>query len=306
MMMLNFLYSCVKASLLPHPGSPSSAWTFCTRSISNLQKPSFGEHFPLAVSKSSLSSKTLQVTIWAVKHSNSESEAVEVREECLGSSQVSLADFDCEAASSVVRWYNVLSFRFMQQPGEGKERGKRTRSAGSGSRHRMVHHQQAKSDSAASSKQGTLKEESSDESTIISSQASTLTRDNAGGHEAALVAAALIGELQESADEDDDEDEDDEDEDDQDDVVIPTLPEVMDSLEAISASQRDQETNTECVFVVPSGAPWNAGVASPRRPGASTAPPAAPSALVRRSQTFSPAGLTSKNDYTCKVTVVPK
>ena len=37
-------------------------------------------------------------------------------EVCLGSAQVSLADFDVETVS--VRWYNVLSFHFMQQPRE--------------------------------------------------------------------------------------------------------------------------------------------------------------------------------------------
>ena len=34
------------------------------------------------------------------------------KDDCLGSAQVSLADFNCTSVS--VRWYNVLSFHFMQ------------------------------------------------------------------------------------------------------------------------------------------------------------------------------------------------
>ena len=120
-------YSCIKATLLPHLPS-ASAWTFCTRAIavgngtnnsneggssdsSSSSKPTtFGETFPLAVPRSKLASKTLQVTIWALSGDAAGSE------DCLGSAQVSLADFDVESVS--VRWYNVLSFHFMQQPGE--------------------------------------------------------------------------------------------------------------------------------------------------------------------------------------------
>ena len=83
--------------------------------------------------KSKLNSKTLQVTIWSEtdlaeelgeasdnnkKDLVSEEQRVEMghREECLGSAQVSLADFDVETVS--IKWYNVLSFHFMQQPRE--------------------------------------------------------------------------------------------------------------------------------------------------------------------------------------------
>lgn len=128
------IYRCVKAALFP--SSNSANWTFCTRSISNwLQNPTFGENFPLPVQKNKLNSKTLQVTIWSEtdlaeeleepsgnKISSrdlvSEEQRVEMghREECLGSAQVSLADFDVETVS--IKWYNVLSFHFMQQPRE--------------------------------------------------------------------------------------------------------------------------------------------------------------------------------------------
>lgn len=60
-----------------------------------------------------------------------------------GCAQVSLADFTLDA--TWLRWYNILSFRFMQTSGEPSKVPTR--------------------------------EESSDESTIISSQTSTLTRN---------------------------------------------------------------------------------------------------------------------------------
>ena len=79
--------------------------TFCTRAITDLTKPTFGENFPIAISKSKLIAKTLQVNIWTIDPTNS-------REECLGSAQVSMADFKTTTTS--VKWYNVLSFHFMQ------------------------------------------------------------------------------------------------------------------------------------------------------------------------------------------------
>ena len=51
------------------------------------------------------------MTIWSAPAAAA---AAEQREECLGSAQVSLADFAVETVS--VKWYNVLSFHFMQQP----------------------------------------------------------------------------------------------------------------------------------------------------------------------------------------------
>ncbi len=234
------LFRCVKASLLPHAGSSSSAWSLCTRPSSSLSKPSFGEHFPLAVPRAALASKTLQATIWAV--------APDVEEECLGSAQVSLADFDCGAAS--VRWYNVLSFRFMQQPEEqSKQQQQQQQRQKTTARQRLLlaspKQQQSRLAAAAAaataesgSRQGTLKEESSDESTAISSQASTLTRDNGGSaglSPAALAIAARLAEGEEAVEESGDEDEEDEDDED-DDVIIPTLPEVLESFDAIQAA----------------------------------------------------------------------
>lgn len=52
----------------------------------------------------------------------------------------------------------------------------------------------------------------------------------------------------------------------------------------------DKETNTECVFLQPS--------ASPRKSGPLTD---SVSALVKRSQTFSPSAPINKSDYNCRV-----
>ena len=135
--------------------------TFCTRAVTDLSKPTFGENFPIAISKSKLGAKTLQVNVWTIDLSS--------KEECLGSAQVSMADFKTSTTS--VKWYNVLSFHFMQAEPVKKPA---LASATAASRHAK---QESEISTMTSSRQGTLKEESSDESTIISSQTSTLTRN---------------------------------------------------------------------------------------------------------------------------------
>lgn len=129
--------------------------TFCTRAISDLTKPTFGENFPIAISKQKLVAKTLQVNIWAIDGSTG-------KEDCLGSAQVSMADFKLGTTS--VKWYNVLSFHFMQPEPARKPNTSHVK-------------QESDLSTMTGSRQGTLKEESSDESTIISSQTSTLTRN---------------------------------------------------------------------------------------------------------------------------------
>merc|ERR1719192_3121160 len=144
---------CIKAALLP--SIANVLCTFCTRAISDLSKPTFGENFPIAISKNKLIAKTLQVNIWAVDVNN--------KEDCLGSAQVSMADFKTSTTS--VKWYNVLSFHFMapevKKPAPAPPRSN-------------ISHVKQESDisTITGSRQGTLKEESSDESTIISSQTS--------------------------------------------------------------------------------------------------------------------------------------
>ena len=181
--------------------------TFCTRAITDLTKPTFGENFPIAISKSKLIAKTLQVNIWTIDTNS--------REECLGSAQVSMADFKTTTTS--VKWYNVLSFHFMQTEPAKKP--------SPSPRHPAHVKQESELSSVTNSRQGTLKEESSDESTIISSQTSTLTR-NMGPeammtHADAVEGATALAPSEfsidaitvqvENTDDDDEEDEDEED-----------------------------------------------------------------------------------------------
>ena len=165
-----FIYSFfrhLKVSLVPSV-SPSN-WSFTTKSVSaDADTPYFGDNFPVAVPKSKLSTKTLQVTIWT---SVSDPEG---KSTCVGSAQISLADFDWETVS--VRWYNVLQLQyiFQQPPGSGTAASMASKAAvGPLSSKPLL---TSGVNSALSSNHGTLKEESSDDSTIISSQASTLTR----------------------------------------------------------------------------------------------------------------------------------
>ncbi|KAK3580455.1 hypothetical protein CHS0354_035497, partial [Potamilus streckersoni] len=90
---------CIKAALLPHP---NSFWE--TQPSSDLRNPKFAEMFRVAIQERKLVNKTLQVNIWCL--------LLGQQDECYGCAQVSLADFDPKEVS--IRWYNVLSFKFMQ------------------------------------------------------------------------------------------------------------------------------------------------------------------------------------------------
>merc|ERR1719328_738964 len=228
---------CIKAALLP--SISNVLCTFCTRAITDLTKPTFGETFRIAISKSKLLTKTLQVNIWAVDREN--------HEDCLGSAQVSMADFKTSTTS--VKWYNVLSFHFMQPE------VKRPVSASPRAHHLK---QESEISSMNSSRQGTLKEESSDESTIISSQTSTLTRnigpesmmshcDSPDTPSAYLAPAEFSLTVQLDNEEEEEADEEDEEE------VDFLINENTDSLifPAKTTPAVDAETNTECVFIQP-------------------------------------------------------
>ncbi|GFO11615.1 protein wwc2 [Plakobranchus ocellatus] len=91
---------CIKAALLP-----SQAMCLETKPLHELKSPKFAEQFRMNLAEHKLFSKTLQVHVWSLSQAKGE--------ECLGCAQVSLADFDPRSVS--LRWYNVLSFRFMQQ-----------------------------------------------------------------------------------------------------------------------------------------------------------------------------------------------
>ena len=256
---------CIKAALLP--SISNVLCTFCTRAITDLTKPTFGETFRIAISKSKLLTKTLQVNIWAVDRDN--------HEDCLGSAQVSMADFKTSTTS--VKWYNVLSFHFMQPE------VKRPVSASPRAHHLK---QESEISSMNSSRQGTLKEESSDESTIISSQTSTLTRNI--GPESMLTQAEYTVDGGIPFQVEEDESDDDEDVNDEDEFVIN---ENTDSFVFPLASPAvDAETNTECVFIQ-----------QPKVGRKSSLPTNAISSSVKRSKTFSPSAPINKTEYNCRV-----
>jgi protein KIBRA len=177
-----------------------------------------------------------------------------------------------------VKWYNVLSFHFMQPE------VKRPVSASPRAHHLK---QESEISSMNSSRQGTLKEESSDESTIISSQTSTLTRNI--GPESMLTQAEYTVDggipFQLGEDESDEDEENDEDE-----FVIN---ENTDSFVFPLASPAvDAETNTECVFI--------------QQPqiGRKSSLPASTTAIsssVKRSKTFSPSAPINKTEYNCRL-----
>lgn len=132
-----------------------------------------------------------------------------------GSAQVSLADFSPESPS--VKWYNILSFRFMQ-PSNSSSSADASRSLSSSQQQLATKHDKQESDLSmyrASQSNSALnaKEESSDESTIISSQTSTLTR-NQGCDELQTAVSLRLEELAnclKSPEEEEEEDEDSED-----------------------------------------------------------------------------------------------
>lgn len=87
---------------------------------------------------------------------------------------MSLADFSPESPS--VKWYNILSFRFMQ-PSDSPSTSTSNSNSISISVARQAKHDKQESDLSVYRAGQNTKEESSDESTIISSQTSTLTRN---------------------------------------------------------------------------------------------------------------------------------
>jgi len=239
----------LKVSLVPSV-SPSN-WSFTTKAIiadSGESPVVISDNFPVAVPKAKLSTKTLQVTIWTLDGAP---------ETCVGSAQISLADFDWEAAH--IRWYNVLGLQFSMLPSKAK-----ISSAAAAAVARASPSNSSNICSAVSSHQGTLKEESSDDSTIISSQASTLTR-NMNPEAMGLYVF-----------EDDDLTSDD--------IVIPSEPclKAFDMDTFLKNSKTDRETNTDCgFFVQPSGTPRGSnGLGLGTRPRVKE--------VVKRSKTFSP------------------
>ncbi|XP_059481986.1 protein kibra [Neocloeon triangulifer] len=256
---------CIKVALLPSSSSSMSAG--CTKAVEDLKKPSCGENFPIPVPLSKLCAKTLQVNVWCIRQN--------CQEECVGSAQVSMADYNPEMVST--KWYNVLSFRFMQPDQQNVAES----SSVSG-----VHEKQ-ESEISMGRAGAPVKEESSDESTIISSQTSTLTRNQGAGGLMGPVDVQLLeltaghGEVEEEVVSDDDE------EDESDDEI--SHEDIIEEVDEETVETKDQETNTECVFIPEKGARKKSTDDSAR------------AKIIKRSQTFSPSAAVSKNQYICRL-----
>lgn len=281
----------IKAALLPMQSLVNHM--YCTKSVVDLRKPTFGETFPIAVPFNKLFTKTLQVTLWCTE-----------AEKCLGSAQVSLADFSPESSS--VKWYNILSFRFMQpsdSPG--------TSTNGASMSVRLAKHDKQESDISVYRNAQNTKEESSDESTIISSQTSTLTR-NQGCDELQTAVTLKLEELNcrrspEEENEDHDSESGSEGSDEEGIIVEFTMEENIledvleheedEELNEETRQTQDKETNTECVFIPEQG--------KQRKLSAAGIAPGAihddKNSSVKRSQTFSPSAAVSRNHYICRL-----
>ncbi|XP_074111346.1 WW and C2 domain containing protein kibra isoform X1 [Cotesia typhae] len=288
----------IKAALLPM--QPPINHMCCTKPIVDLRKPTFGESFPIAVPLNKLYTKTLQVNIWCIS---------DEPEECLGSAQVSLADFSPESPS--VKWYNILSFRFMQLSASGSS-STNTSSISS----KLPKHDKQESDisvyRSGVSLQNT-KEESSDESTIISSQTSTLTR-NQGCDELQTVVSLRLEELAnclgspEEEDEERDSDSGSEDSDGEgilvefmmDDNVLEDVLEHEEEEGLIDEfnQTQDKETNTECIFIPEQGKQRKLSAAGIVLGAVHDDKN---SIVIKRSQTFSPSAAVSRNHYICRL-----
>lgn len=215
------------------------------------------------------------------------------REDWVGSTQISLAEFNPTDGSS--KWYNIISRKSMNEM-DGLEG-----CSGLG-----------------------IKEESSDESTIISSQTSTLTR-NQGQDELQAVLEMVYDDDLGGDEEDDEDDEDEEDEEVEVEAEIDEeaanqaatqlmLEEYMNSVKgtiatdddeaaeaiAVAVEKVDKETNTECAFLPEKG---RRRLRDPARNSNGTIDENAviDDRLVKRSQTFSPSAVASKARYICRL-----
>ncbi|XP_055373890.1 protein kibra [Condylostylus longicornis] len=87
----------LRAALLPN-----SLQSIRTKTVTELQKPVFGESFSIPISLSKILSKVLQVTVVCVSGQ---------KEEIIGTIQISLAEFNPE--DSTLKWYNILSSKLL-------------------------------------------------------------------------------------------------------------------------------------------------------------------------------------------------
>ncbi|XP_014232669.1 protein kibra isoform X1 [Trichogramma pretiosum] len=255
----------IKIALLPM--QPPVNHVCCTKPLVDLRKPNFGETFPISVPLNKLYNKTLQVNVWSCSGES---------EECLGSTQVSLADFSPENSS--VKWYNILSYRFMQPSSSSSSAAASALPLANESTScqsytgAMSKHDKQESDVSVYKGQSNVKEESSDESTIISSQTSTLTR-NTGCEELSSAVTLRLEELanclspQEEDEEDDDADDtsdsdgDDSEDSDEEGIVIEFMMEES-VLEDVLEHEEDEELAREEAAAAAASASAESGTAA--------------------------------------------
>ncbi|KNC24994.1 hypothetical protein FF38_11826 [Lucilia cuprina] len=262
----------LRAALLPN-----SLTSIRTKALPDFQKPVFNDTFAVPISLSKLLTKSLHVTVISMTGQ---------KEEIIGTVQISMAEFNPE--DSTLKWYNVLSSKFMPtfEPLDMPSTSAAAAVAVSGhvNNNAPVTH-------------NVCKEESSDESTITSSQTSTLTRNQVPPFE---MQAQIAEDLRENLglDVDDNDEDEDDDEDDEEEVDDEELEGAIGSdftkkmLDAYMDNMKqeyvDKETNTECAFPPEKSRSQQGQQTTDDRP-------------VKRSQTFTPSAAVGKSRYICRL-----
>ncbi|XP_039957587.1 protein kibra [Bactrocera neohumeralis] len=277
----------LRAALLPN-----SLTSIRTKPMSDFQKPVFSDTFAVPITLSKLQTKSLQVTVVSMTGQ---------KEEIIGTVQISMAEFNAD--DSTLKWYNVLSSKFMPtfEPLDMPSTSAAAAAAAAAGVTAAVTASTAAAplasaaNAAGANVPNVAKEESSDESTITSSQTSTLTRNQVPPFEMQAQITEEIEQL--SVNDEDDEDEEDDDEDDDDDNELEELTadftkkmlEAYNCIDLIKQEYADKETNTECAF-----APEKLRASQQQQQMADDRP-------VKRSQTFTPSAAVNKNRYICRL-----
>ncbi|XP_037807551.1 protein kibra [Lucilia sericata] len=262
----------LRAALLPN-----SLTSIRTKALPDFQKPVFNDTFAVPISLSKLLTKSLHVTVISMTGQ---------KEEIIGTVQISMAEFNPE--DSTLKWYNVLSSKFMPtfEPLDMPSTSAAAAVAVAGH-----------VNNSAPVTHNVCKEESSDESTITSSQTSTLTRNQVPPFE---MQAQIAEDLRENLglDVDDNDEDEDDDEDDEEEVDDEELEGAIGSdftkkmLDAYMDNMKqeyvDKETNTECAFPPEKSRSQQGQQTTDDRP-------------VKRSQTFTPSAAVGKSRYICRL-----
>ncbi|XP_067619083.1 protein kibra isoform X2 [Eurosta solidaginis] len=276
----------LRAALLPN-----SLTSIRTKAMSDFQKPVFSDTFAVPISLSKLQTKSLHVTVVSMTGQ---------KEEIIGTVQISMAEFNPD--DSTLKWYNVLSSKFMPtfEPLDIPSTSAAAAAATSATPVTPAASANAPPSTASSNNNApnACKEESSDESTYTSSQTSTLTRNQVPPFD---VQAQITEEMQEqlSVNDEDDEDDDDEDDDDEDELAglsddfTKKMLEAYNCIDLIKQEYADKETNTECAFP-PEKSRASQQQQQQQQQMADDRP-------VKRSQTFTPSAAVNKNRYICRL-----